>query len=302
MNFVTKLEKKIGKYAVPNLIVYILASYAIGYLLQIFNEDLYHFMELDPSLVCKGQIWRLFTWVVTVPEDFGIFIIFMFMFYYWIGTTLERYWGTFKYNLYVISGYLFMTIGSMLIYFITGLISGWDMAISLGASTYYLNLASFLAFATLFPDVQVYFMMIFPIKIKWLAIADGIYLLYEVFTYLSYLWKDSFINSYMLYFGSTKAQVYSMILSFVFQIVVSLLNFLIFFLATRNVKRFSPKEVHRRSTFKKQTRQHMNITKHKCAICGRTEEDGENLTFRFCSKCNGNYEYCQDHLFTHEHK
>jgi hypothetical protein len=43
------------------------------------------------------------------------------------------------------------------------------------------------------------------------------------------------------------------------------------------------------------------ISKHKCAICGRTERDGDDLTFRFCSKCDGNYEYCQDHLYTHIH-
>ena len=43
------------------------------------------------------------------------------------------------------------------------------------------------------------------------------------------------------------------------------------------------------------------ITRHKCAVCGRTELDGDNLEFRFCSKCDGNYEYCMDHLFTHEH-
>ena len=44
------------------------------------------------------------------------------------------------------------------------------------------------------------------------------------------------------------------------------------------------------------------VTKHKCAVCGRTEKDDPNLEFRFCSKCNGNYEYCQDHLYTHIHK
>ena len=41
---------------------------------------------------------------------------------------------------------------------------------------------------------------------------------------------------------------------------------------------------------------------HKCAICGRTEKDDDSLEFRFCSKCNGSYEYCSDHLYTHEHK
>ena len=45
-----------------------------------------------------------------------------------------------------------------------------------------------------------------------------------------------------------------------------------------------------------------NTPRHRCAICGRTEIDDDNLEFRFCSKCNGSYEYCSDHLYTHEHK
>ena len=42
--------------------------------------------------------------------------------------------------------------------------------------------------------------------------------------------------------------------------------------------------------------------RHRCAVCGRTEKDDDTLEFRFCSKCNGSYEYCSDHLYTHEHK
>ncbi|HAC03370.1 MAG TPA: hypothetical protein DCE63_05350, partial [Eubacterium sp.] len=41
--------------------------------------------------------------------------------------------------------------------------------------------------------------------------------------------------------------------------------------------------------------------KHRCAVCGRTELDDESLVFRFCSKCAGNYEYCNEHLYTHIH-
>lgn len=76
------------------------------------------------------------------------------------------------------------------------------------------------------------------------------------------------------------------------------------FLSSRNMKRFSPKEQARKAKFKQQTRPHMtyaNGARHRCAVCGRTELDDPTLEFRFCSKCNGNYEYCQDHLFTHEH-
>ena len=41
--------------------------------------------------------------------------------------------------------------------------------------------------------------------------------------------------------------------------------------------------------------------RHKCCICGRTELTNPELDFRYCSRCNGNYEYCSDHLFTHTH-
>ena len=84
---------------------------------------------------------------------------------------------------------------------------------------------------------------------------------------------------------------------------MSLLNFLIFFLSTRDLRRYSPKEVHRKQVYRQAVRQPRpgGVTKHKCAICGRTEQDDPTLEFRFCSKCEGNYEYCQEHLFTHQH-
>ena len=90
-------------------------------------------------------------------------------------------------------------------------------------------------------------------------------------------------------------------------IVASLLNFVIYFLSTRDLYRYNPKEIRRKQQFKKAVAGSRagsgqgRVTKHKCAICGRTELDDPNLEFRFCSRCNGNYEYCQDHLFTHEH-
>ena len=85
--------------------------------------------------------------------------------------------------------------------------------------------------------------------------------------------------------------------------VMSLLNFLIFFLSTRDLYRYSPKEVRRKQAYPQAVMRPKNagITKHKCAVCGRTEQDDPSLEFRFCSKCQGNYEYCQEHLFTHQH-
>lgn len=275
------MEKKYGRYAIKNLIIYLLAAYALGYVLLLTAPTVYGYLELNPELVMRGQVWRLITWVCTVPESFSFFILFMFMFQYFIGSSLERYWGSFRYNCYIFSGIFFMTISTMIVYWITG--------ISMSPSTYYINMASFLAFAVCFPDVQVYFMMIIPLKIKWLAIIDVIYMAYEFIA----------VGQYSVYGAAGQKLVWATRVS----IIVSVLNFILFYFGTRNMKRFAPKEMHRKYTYKKSVKATSPAggTKHKCAICGRTEKDGDNLVFRYCSKCNGNYEFCQEHLYTHKH-
>lgn len=296
MGFLNKLERKYGRFAVNNLIIYVLAAYAIGYVSELISPEFYSFLTLSPALVCRGQVWRLFTWICTVPQSLDIFVIFMFMFYYWIGTTLERYWGTFRYNLYMVSGWFFMTAGAMLIYAVSFLVTG--AGISLSMDTYYLNLTSFLAFASIFPDTQVMFMMIIPIKMKWLAIADLVLLGYSFISHLSVILKYSALEVYMYSGGMITKESY---IAACVCIVISLLNFILFYFGTRNYKKYSPREVKRKRTYHREVRNANGISKHKCAVCGRTENDGDGLVFRFCSKCEGNYEYCQDHLFTHEH-
>ncbi len=296
MNFIGKLERKFGKYAISNLIAYVLGAYVIGYVLSMVMPEFYQYLTLSPELVCRGQVWRLFTWICTIPQEFDLFIVFMFMFYYWIGTTLERYWGTFRYNLYMISGWLFMTLGAMLVYVISLLATG--DGISLSVDTYYINMTSFLAFATLFPDTQVYLMMVIPIKMKWLAIADVALLGYSLLQNISILVKYTDLEIYIATGGQAGKEYF---IARCVGIIISVLNFVIFYFGTRNYKKYSPSEIKRKKTYRRQVEEARGISRHKCAICGRTENDGEGLVFRFCSKCEGNYEYCQDHLFTHEH-
>lgn len=287
--FINKMERKYGRYAIKNLIVYLLVFYVIGYLLFIVSPQAYTLLQLSPELVMKGQVWRLVSWVCTVPDDFSFWIIFMFMFQYYVGRSLENVMGAFKYNLYVFSGIIFMTLSSMIIFWVTG--------ISMSPSTYYINMASFLAYALCFPDLQVLFMMIIPIKVKWLAIADLIYMGYE------FIAVGSIRNAYAIYgeVGLRYANQY--IWATRVGIVVSILNFIIFFFMTRNTFRFRPREIKRKVDFKRKVAQAGPKIgpKHRCAICGRTEEDNDELTFRYCSKCNGNYEFCNEHLYTHKH-
>ncbi len=287
MHWMNKLERKFGKYAVRNLIVYILGAYAVGYVIALVFPGIYSLLGMNPAAICQGQVWRLVTWVCT-PPPLNLFTIFMFIFYYWIGQTLENVWGSFRYNVFIFMGLILMTLGPMLIYLISGLCLGFENAWNVSAETTYLNWTSFMAFAALFPDQEVRLMFILPIKMKWVAIAEGALLGYRVIMYIVVAVRQP------AYAGPALSQA--------IMIILSVLNFLIYFLATRNYKRISPKEIRRKRKYRKQVRKFQVVgTRHRCAVCGRTEATNPELQFRFCSKCTGNIEYCEDHIYTHEH-
>ena len=282
---IDKLEKKFGKYAISNLIVYLLIGYIIGYLLQFGQKytgvQYLSYLTLEPYYIFRGQIWRLITWIIIPPDTSIIWAVIMFMLYYQLGSSLENTWGAFRFNLYIFGGMFFTIIGA----FITYIIYGPTVPIGQFISTYYINLSIFLAFSTCFPDMQVLLYFIIPVKMKWMSIFYLVIVGYSVVSYL--------------------AQGY---LFAAMPIIASLLNWFIFFMMTRNLQRYNPKDIHRRAEFRRQAtpprtqyRDGTPIARHKCAVCGRTEISNPELEFRFCSKCNGNYEYCSDHLFTHQH-
>ena len=275
MNFLNKMERKFGRYALTNLSMYIVLTYAAGYLLYMVTPQVLNYMTLEPAMILRGQVWRIVSWLLIPPSTQNIFFtLITLMFYYSIGTSLERTWGAFRYNVYIFSGILMTIIGAFILYFVLG----GNVLFGGLFSTYYISMSIFLAYAATYPNNQVLFMMIIPLKIKWLGVAYALMILAE-----------------MIQSGWAVRVA----------IICSLMNFIIFFFMTRNMSRYNPKEIQRRKEFQRAVhRSQVNnngITKHKCAICGRTEKDGEHLEFRFCSKCNGNYEYCQDHLFTHTH-
>ena len=283
MKFIDKLERKFGRFGIPNLTIYMIVCYVIGYALMIVNPGILNWLSLEPAYILRGQVWRLVTWVLYPPSTSGVlwFAIAVLFFYYPIGTSLERTIGTFKYTLYILSGVIFTILGAFILYFLLG----GNVLVGNVFSTYYISLSTFLAYAMCYPDMQVLLMFIIPVKMKWMAIFYVVIVVYEMIQYIM-------AGAWYL----------------VIPIVASLLNFIIFYFGTKDFSRYNPKEVHRRNEFRRamepQGRMKSgsgSVTKHKCAICGRTELDDPNLEFRFCSRCNGNYEYCQDHLFTHTH-
>lgn len=277
MNFLDKMERKIGKYAIPNLSLWLIVGYAIGFFLQFTNSRIIAYMALDPYSILHGQIWRLFTWVLLPNETDLFFAMIMMLFYYQLGTALERSWGTFRFNVYMFGGFLFTILGAFLLYFVSGcsILLYNPFTMQGYFNTGYINTSIFLAFATCFPEMQILLYFVIPVKMKWMA---AVYTAITIYQFLT---------------GGWVVRV---------AIVASLLNFIIFFLMTRkNQRTVSRKAAHRRKQYQAQQIRPKGITKHKCAVCGRTEESNPELEFRFCSKCEGNYEYCQDHLFTHQH-
>ncbi len=278
-------ERKFGKYAIKNLSFVLVICYAVGYLIQMMAPSVLFYLTLNPYAIVHGQVWRLFTWILIPPSNQNIFFtLIMLYFYCSIGTSLERTWGTYKYNVYIFEGMLFTILGSFLLMGYHYLFHA-DSIATVGAeyffmitsiyfSTYYINMSIFLGFAATFPDAQVLLMFIIPVKVKWLGVVYAVMLVFE------------FIQ---------------MGVDGRFAIAASLLNFIIFFLTSRNMMHLNPKQIHRRQEFKREVKRSSGITKHKCAICGRTEVDSPNMQFRFCSKCDGNYEYCEEHLYTHTH-
>lgn len=291
-------ERKFGKYAIRNLSFVLVMCYAVGYLLELFDRSglLISYLTLNPYAILHGQIWRLVTWVLIPPSSGGLFFTLLMLYFYCsIGMSLERTWGTYRYNVYLFQGMLFTIAGSFLLmgycYLFHPQIQMMDMrgmlhvltvdspneyfrAIAGLFSTYYINMSIFLAYAATFPDAQVLLMFIIPIRVKWLGAIYAVMLLFQ-------------------FLGTNVCGK--------FAIGASLLNFVVFFLTSRNMMHLNPKQIHRRQEFKREVRRNTGITKHKCAICGRTEVDSPQMQFRFCSKCDGNYEYCEEHLYTHTH-
>ncbi len=298
MKFLNKLERKLGRYAIPNLMMYMIALYAAGFLLELFTPGFYErWLSLEIYYVLHGQIWRLVTFVLKPPSTNALFLVIELYVYYSIGRSLESMWGTFRFNVYYFSGLLFQLLAAGLFYGIVCVtLGGGVLPVSTAdiGSLYQVNRAMFLAYIVMMPNTSFYLYFFIPIKAKWLGIIYGVLMVYEVIFYLRQ--------------GLAVGGPYAL------AIVVSFANFWIFFFTTRKYHKISPSELKRKATFRKKMRNaewdsgtvvefrgRNVITRHKCAVCGRTELDDDSLEFRFCSKCDGNYEYCSDHLYTHTH-
>ena len=287
MNFMDKLHKKFGKYAVYDLQKYLILAYSVGLVLSMLNVNVDQFFGFSMDAILHGQIWRLVTWLFCADGGNLISLLFLYCAYS-MARSFEQMVGTFRMNVFLVGGILLNLLGALFVYGLSLLLIGEGISIRL--TNYDMLFSIFMALALCMPEAQVYLYFLIPVKMKWmLAVYIG-FSVFELYSYFSFGNGDLLLGLlFMLKYGST--------------ILASLLNLFLFFRLSKI--RLNRKQKKTQTEFRRQMasvpKSGAGSARHKCAICGRTENDAPNLSFRYCSKCTGNKEYCQDHLFTHTH-
>ena len=259
--------------AIGNLAVYVLSAIDP-------SNVVYSALCFSRSQILRGQVWRLFTYVFTYMAESGtgymFFALVALFCCFQFGRMLESYWGTLRFNLYYLTGIVLTDIAALLL--------GYP------ASSGPLYYSLFLAVATIAPEARVLLMFFIPIKFKYMA------LVYIAMTALN-------VVRYLLAFG---------FLSFVWLMpLVPLANYFLFFgsgisvLFPQSWRARAPRKPRPKPTAdwasSYQSRTGERPYRHKCTVCGRTDTEYPNLEFRYCSKCNGYYCYCIDHINNHVH-
>lgn len=284
--------KNRGK-GIPNLMLVIAIGNLIVYALSLVDQDglVYSYLCFSRAAILRGQIWRLVSYVFTYLKDFtylsntngiSLLLALVSLFcYYQFGKILESYWGAFRFNLYYLTGIVLTDVAAMLLGF--------------GADASALNLSLFLAVATIAPQSRVLLLFVIPIKMKYMA---WVYLGFTAISVVTYLQAFGFLTLYWLL------------------PVVPLLNYFLFF--GSDVRNLLPDRLRQRRrrnyrTTATHARPSANWSdgyrsktgeapyRHKCTVCGRTDTQYPNLEFRYCSKCNGYYCYCMEHIDNHTH-
>jgi hypothetical protein len=191
MKLLDRLERRIGRFAVPNVTVLVIVGQVLAYVLTLANDALLEAMLLIPARVLDGEVWRLVTFLFLPPLTHPIWAIFFWYLLFLMGTALEQSWGDFRYNVFLLIGWL-ATAG---VSFITP---------ETPAFAVFLQGSVFLAFAYLFPDFQLMLFFLLPIKIKWLALVQwlGYGYVLVVGAPIEQLLVLAAVGNFLLFFGS----------------------------------------------------------------------------------------------------
>jgi len=267
--------QKHRNFGIPKLMLYIVIVSAVVFLIG--SSEMTGFLLFWPPDILQGQVWRLFTWIFIPINNNLFFALLMLYFYYFIGTTLEREWGTAKFTIYYISG--------IILNIIYGFIMVYVFRLPVILSAGFINLSMFFAFAVLFPDFTVRLFLIIPIKIKWLALINAAFFAFSI---ISEILAGQFATAFLP--------------------LIALLNFIIFcgedLISYIRPYKFSVSKqtINFKKAAKRAKRDLADKSyRHKCSVCGKTDTQYPEMEFRYCSRCNGYHCFCSEHINNHIH-
>lgn len=267
---------------IPNLMLYVALGSALVYLMSLIDHSntLYRVLCFDRSAILQGQIWRLFTYVLTYDGGNILYTAIGLLCYYSLGRAMENAWGTLRFNLFYWCGVVLMDVYCLIL-------GGY-------ADVYYLNLSLFLAYATMYPDAQFLFLFIIPVKAWIFALIDLILVIWGLVAYPfpSNLFSVISLANYFLFFGKD-----------VLNVVPAAWRMNARCLFRKKAKKTASKTIPFPSagSYQASVRTPQPPYTHKCTVCGRTDLSNPELEFRYCSRCKGYYCYCQDHINNHIH-
>ena len=275
-------------WGIPNLMLYVVIGSAIVLLASMINGGsvLYFWLCFDKAAILQGQVWRLVTFVFTYSPGSGILTPVWLYFFYTLGRNLEKQMGTLRFNLFYFTGILLMDVFAMIFFPSTeALLSMTANAYTTVLTTYYsmgyyLHLTLLLAFATMNPDSHFLIALIIPVKGWIMGIVYLVFVAIEVFN----------------------ASVPTLCFPHNLFPLVAVANYFLYFdvrdLFSRRPRYARPVSAPRKKQAAKAAPANYQ---HRCVVCGRTDVSHPELEFRYCSKCNGYFCYCEDHINNHTH-
>lgn len=267
---------------IPNLMLYIAVGSAVVYVMNMIDRTgiLYYVLCFNRAAILQGQIWRLITYPLTYSLSNPLLMLISLLCYYSIGRAMENIWGTFRFNLFYFSGVILMDIYCMIF-------GGM-------ADAYYLNLSLFLSYATMFPDAQFLLLFIIPVKAWIFALLDLALVLYGliVYPFPANLFSVVALLNYFLFFGKDVLNVIPLSWR---------MNFRRLFRKAQPKAKSKPIPFPNAGSYEATTATVKAPYNHRCTVCGRTDVSDPDLEFRYCSRCNGYYCYCEEHISNHVH-
>jgi hypothetical protein len=275
MSWIDRLDARFGRFAVPHVTEFLILGQVLAFMANSSPAEeggtpLLESIRFAPDKVLQGEWWRLITFVFDPPLSIVIFAFFFWYLFYLMGTTLEAQWGTFRYNVFLLLGYVASVVMAFVAWFAAGVPGEW-------ANNGFLYGTVFLAFARLYPDFTLSIFFVLPVKIRWLALFQwiiyGVTMVSPAATWLERSMVVAAVFNYLVFFGGD---------------------------ILRDMR-----HGHRRMQFQAKSLQGRGVKRrtmqHECHVCGLSSKDSPKTAFRYCSECGGDLCYCPEHLANHEH-